>query len=379
MTIAKPEKRIPYLDGLRGYSILAVVLDHLIGGSEWHQHHRWLQDSVANSTLGVRIFFVISGYLITTLLLREEDRRGKISIRGFYERRIARIFPAFYLFVAVMAILNAFHLVYLSLASFLAAITYTWNVAFFWRRGLGGWGDNNELFGHVWTLSIEEQFYLVWPSCLVYLGRKWSKRLAIAVIVLLPCVRLFSFFFLHESKLRSTLLARSAQDQILWGVLAAFLMTGDILERLKNFRYKASVLFVSLLLLFGSDPFLSSYKASGMEAWLVPTLQGVGTVGLMLWLWSGTGGILRRVLESWPAVQLGLLSYSLYIWQQPFTRWSRMNFLPAPVRALGALLVAALCYYLVEVPMRRRIRGWFSQNETSSKAAVGEQDTPVTQ
>lgn len=100
-----------------------------------------------------------------------------------------------------------------------------------------------------------------------------------------------------------------------------------------------------------------------MDAWLVPTLQGIGTVGLMFWLWSGTGGILRRCLESWPAVQLGLLSYSLYIWQQPFTRWARTDFLPAPVRALAALLVAALCYYVVEVPLRRLIRKWFKQGE----------------
>lgn len=355
------EGRIPYLDGLRGYSILAVLLSHSLGTPEWQRSHPYLSNLLANSTLGVRIFFVLSGFLITTLLLQEEDRRGRISIRGFYERRIARIFPAFYLYIATMVVLGVFHLLDAPLASFLAAATFTWNVAFFWRIGLGSVQDNSRVFGHFWTLSIEEQFYLVWPSCLVFLGRKWSLRLTVAIMSLLPLVRLIVFFFLHDSKLRSTLLYRSAQDQILWGVLAAFLVRGNVLERLRNLRYRVVVLVASLLVIFVFCPILSSFQASGMEDWLVPTLQGAATVGLLFWLWSGKGGTLRRVLESWPAVQLGLLSYSLYIWQQPFTQWNRLDFLPFPIKMLAALIAANLCYRLVEIPLRRRIRQWFAQ------------------
>ena len=160
---AGKEERIPYLDRLRGYSILAVLLDHTLTTDHWLSRHPYLCILIADATLGVRVFFVLSGFLITTLLFHEEEKKSRISIRGFYERRIARIFPAFYLYIGVIAALTACRLIQVPLASFLAAGTFTWNVAYFWRLG-GGVVDNSKVFGHIWTLSIEEQFYLVWPA-----------------------------------------------------------------------------------------------------------------------------------------------------------------------------------------------------------------------
>jgi peptidoglycan/LPS O-acetylase OafA/YrhL len=357
---AGKEERIPYLDGLRGYSILAVLLDHTLTTDHWLSRHPYLCILIADATLGVRVFFVLSGFLITTLLFHEEEKKGRISIRGFYERRIARIFPAFYLYIGVIAALAAFRLIQGPLASFLAAGSFTWNVAYFWRLG-GGVQDNSKVFGHIWTLSIEEQFYLVWPSCLVFFGRRWSRRLAVAVAILLPLTRLIVFFFIHSTKIRNSLLYRTAQDEIVWGVLAAFLVQGGAIERLRNFRYRTAWLIGSLLVIFVLCPALGSIKVSGMEVWLVPTLQGVAIVSFIFWLLSGAGGIVRNVLESWPAVQLGLLSYSLYIWQQPFTQWSGLSFIPFPLNVLLPVVVAILCYRLVEMPLRRRIRLWFAQ------------------
>jgi len=357
---AGKEARIPYLDGLRGYSILTVLLDHSIGGKDhWLGKHPYLHALVGDGTLGVRIFFVLSGFLITTLLLQEEDKRGRISIRGFYERRIARIFPVFYLYLAVMLLLRTMHLLPLQWSVLASAATFTSNLTFLFRQG--GAPDTTLVLGHFWTLSIEEQFYLIWPSCLVFLGRRWSLRLAGVVMVLLPLVRFAAALFLPDSHSRTWLLYRTAQDQILWGVLAAFLVHGGALERLRYVRYRLVLLIAPLLVIFVLCPALNWYTPFGTHAWLVPTLQTASTVVLLFWLLSGEGGLLRRALESWPAVQLGLLSYSLYIWQQPFTEWSRLSVIPFPVNILLALCVAIVSYRVVEIPSRRRLRLWFAQ------------------
>jgi peptidoglycan/LPS O-acetylase OafA/YrhL len=108
-------------------------------------------------------------------------------------------------------------------------------------------------------------------------------------------------------------------------------------------------------------PVIEAYPNSGLDTSLLPTLQCLATLLLLFWLLSGEGGLLRRGLESWPAVQLGLLSYSLYIWQQPFTQWKGLAWLAFPANIFLPLAVSIVSYQLVEVPMRRSIRGWFSQ------------------
>jgi len=221
--------RIPYLDGLRACSILLVLLGHTITSNPWLETKWYLKIFLANSHLGVRIFFVLSGFLITTLLLNEQDATGRISIRGFYERRIARIFPAFYLYVAVIGVFTALHVMQVPLASFVAAGTYTWN--FFCLRP-GGHGDPSGVFVHIWTLSNEEQFYLIWPSLLVYLGRRWTLRLAVVCVALLPLMRWGAFFLLPEGSLRYGVLFQTGQDMILWGCLGAFAVHYGLLDRL---------------------------------------------------------------------------------------------------------------------------------------------------
>jgi peptidoglycan/LPS O-acetylase OafA/YrhL len=198
--------RIPYLDGLRAYSILLVLFGHTAESNSWLSSRWYLKIFLANSHLGVRVFFVLSGFLITTLLLKEQDATGRISIRGFYERRIARIFPAFYLYIAVIGVLTAFHVMQVPAASFIAAGTYTWN--FFCLRP-GGHGDPSGVFVHIWTLSNEEQFYLIWPSFMVFLGRRWTLRLAIASVVLLPLIRWCAFFLLPPGSLQYGILMQT--------------------------------------------------------------------------------------------------------------------------------------------------------------------------
>ena len=154
------EGRIPSLDGLRAVSILLVVVCHLAqtvdnplpGPRTWY----------FKGAVGVDIFFAISGFLITTLLLRETERSGTVSISRFYLRRALRILPAFWVYIAVLALFDHVGWVHLMSRDWIAAITYTVN--FFLPTAFP--------VRHIWSLSVEEHFYLIWPLLFALLGGK---------------------------------------------------------------------------------------------------------------------------------------------------------------------------------------------------------------
>ena len=160
--------RIPSLFGLRAVCISFVLLAHL-SGTRYFFHSRVLE---LYGNLGSRIFLVLSGYLITSQLVREHERTGTISLSNFYIRRAYRIFPAAYVFMAATIVL---HWRVLTWANIGAVLTYTGN---FYR---GHW-----VLGHLWSLGVEEQFYLVWPLAIWWMRRRqvrWSVAIAAVVFI----------------------------------------------------------------------------------------------------------------------------------------------------------------------------------------------------
>ena len=146
----------PSLDGLRAFSIVLVLIAHV------SLQYPWLRRFVEHvGNYGVRIFFVISGFLITGLLLKELTKTGRISLKSFYIRRTLRIFPAFYVYVLTVVILAWAGILILLPGDLLHAVTYTMNY-----HMVRSWWLN-----HMWSLSVEEQFYLLWPTVLRHL---WS-------------------------------------------------------------------------------------------------------------------------------------------------------------------------------------------------------------
>jgi peptidoglycan/LPS O-acetylase OafA/YrhL len=363
-----PSGRIPYLDGLRACSILAVVLDHVDLVLRQTGHFLPLLTSPAgdalrivfgNGRLGVRVFFVLSGFLITTLLLNELESTGQISIRGFYERRIARIFPAFYIYFAIVIVLILVHLTSVSWPVLATAGTYLWNYGILWKIQST---EGAQFFGHMWTLSLEEQFYLIWPACLIYLGPRRAERLAVASVVVLPFVRVISYFIFPSTRGQLGMMFHTSADQILWGTLAAFACRRGAIDRVGKLRYRAAIPWIYGLMVFVLCPLLTR-AVRGLEVFLIPTLEGISIVLLIFWLLSGSSGPLRRGLETWPMVQLGLLSYSLYLWQQMFIFWDGLAWVSLPLRMLATFVVAIASYRLVEIPCRKYIRQWFSQSQ----------------
>ena len=171
--------RIPSLDGLRAISILAVVVGHGVPIFGIQSH---LMGHLGN--FGVRVFFLISGFLITTLLLKEWDATGGISIKNFYIRRALRIFPAFYVYVGVVGVLAALGLIELYKGDMMHALTYTMN--YHMKRA---WYLN-----HIWSLAVEEQFYLLWPAALMLAGPRRGRMGVAAVLFLAPLIRLVMYF-----------------------------------------------------------------------------------------------------------------------------------------------------------------------------------------
>jgi peptidoglycan/LPS O-acetylase OafA/YrhL len=347
--------KIPYLDGLRGYSILSVIVMHAVGSQ---RVPRWLIPAdllLGNGWLGVDTFFVISGFLITTLLLREVDRTGTISLRGFYQRRIARIFPAAYVYVAMIALLVCIGVLQTHWGAFVAASLFCWNygVAF---NLLTGTPDEG-IFNHFWTLSLEEQFYLFWPGCLVMLGRTRSRNIAIVSIVLLPFARLASYALFPKSRLQLTAMFHLGIDQIFWGALVALAYTKGTHLKLKGNRYLCWLtLAYAVFTIFVLTPAID--HVPGLGRFVVPTVYSSFASLLLLWLLSGGTGILRSALQWHPLCWVGVISYSLYVWQELFLTVKAVE-VPFPFNVGCVLLAAILSYYLVESPLRKKIQVFF--------------------
>jgi peptidoglycan/LPS O-acetylase OafA/YrhL len=354
---ASPSK-IPYLDGLRGYSILSVVISHWLLSVNVP---RWLIPAkllFGNGVLGVNIFFAISGFLITTLLLREWEQTGTISLRGFYERRIARIFPAAYTYIAVVAILALVGIVQLRWGAFLAASLFSWNYGTLLDLFAGS--RDMQVFNHFWSLSLEEQFYLVWPGCLLVLGPSRSRTIALAAVVVLPFFRVASYALFPKSHYQLTAMFHTGVDQIFWGALVALAYArGTHLKWAGTRWFGRLTLGYALATIFvvaGAAEFFH-----GIERFMTPTVYSSFASLLLLWLLSGNTGVVRAILEWKPLCWVGLLSYSLYVWQQIFVATESPLWTPFPINVGFAFLAAILSYYLVESPLRKKIRAYFKR------------------
>jgi peptidoglycan/LPS O-acetylase OafA/YrhL len=342
--------RIPSLDGLRALSILLVLLAH-VSGTTGFPIPMHVMETFDIGNMGVRVFFVISGYLITGLLIREEQQTGTISIRQFYFRRTLRIFPAYYTFLALVAIAAAAGWVALKPHDMLHALTYTENYN----------ADHSWIVGHTWSLSVEEQFYLLWPAVLLLSGTRRGMWIAAAFACAVPLIRVGIYYAAPVWYPRTGYTFEGVGDAIATGCLLA----GWRSRLWANLRYRA--------LLQSRWFWLVPAAAFGISSADRPRIQGlVGITAMNIcaaicldWAIRNSEGAVGRVLNSAPLVFIGQMSYSLYLWQQPFLDRSSTSPLSRfPVNIALAVAAALSSYYLVERPclrMRKRIEVWWNQ------------------
>lgn len=323
----------PSLDGVRGVAILMVLLGH-------SQDQPGL---IRGGTVGVTLFFALSGFLITAILAEELRDAGRIKLVRFYLRRALRLLPALGVLVAAVGI-------WMALRGQMAAIAGdALPVLFYFGNWVNASGGDVGLLSHTWSLSVEEQFYLVWPAGLLI--ATWTRRPMAWVAILTVALIAFRLILFVGGAPADRLEAGTDTrgDALLLGCLAALAATRGWLPRRPGLTLglAASALAATLLI-----------QNPAMQAWgySAAALASVAVV------WGTAAG--ERSLLSWaPLAFLGRISYGLYLWHFPIRGELYVTDLPLALRAglmLGLTLLAALASWrFVEQPflrLKRRLR-----------------------
>lgn len=335
----------PEIDGLRTIAVMPVILFH--AGFSVFQ----------GGFVGVDVFFVISGYLITTILINELDR-GDFSILRFYERRARRILPA--LFTVILCSIPIAWMV-LDPAQFtdfsesiVATILFASNFLFWMESGYFDEGTENKPLLHTWSLAVEEQYYIFFPVMLFLLWR-YGRRSTLATIVLLTLISFgLCLWGARNASSANYYLLPFRMWELFVGSICAFWATSATSQRGSQLLSGLGLVMViaSVFLITSDMPF------PGMVT-LGPIL---GTALIILFARPGTW--VARALSLKGMVWIGLISYSLYLWHQPIFALARLRLnngrmLDMPemaVLVLLSIILAALTYWLVEQPFRKRGR-----------------------
>ena len=332
-------KQLPALDGLRAIAAFLVVFYHF--GSP-----------AIPGGLGVLAFFVLSGFLITWLLLEEHERHGSVSLKHFYIRRTLRIFPAFYVYWLLIVARTAYtgKIVWPQAISSFFYLTNYYQALY---------GDPNTGLSHTWSLAVEEQFYLLWPLAFLFLLRlpqPTAIRVLIATIGVFWLYRAFLRFIIHVNQgyLYEAFDARA--DHLLAGCLLAFVLRQGAFPRL--WQILTSSVIWSLLTVAGLvlSSFLALRGGTGyrdttgfiveplLVALLIPQLMAFRHSPLWRWM-------------SWPAVKyLGSISYSVYLYQQLTPGLiekllaRQPHGLQVAANFVAVILAASVSFYAIERP-----------------------------
>lgn len=297
------QKHIPSLDGLRGVAIIMVILCHVFINTKFKL---WF-DGVA----GVDIFFVLSGFLITTLLLKEKANKNNISLKNFYIRRAIRIMPVAYLYLFVLCILNFIFHLNISALSFFSAGVYIKNVPLL----TGDWWT-----GHFWSLSVEEQFYLICPFFIATALNKYTRFMCLFVpflfiVQLLGYNEIGVFYSNHLVHIISFAIINLFGHYVSIGcgsLAAIFIAKGYInISRLPSGYFLSFSLFVVAILVHTTASiFFIPYSGTFLFPCLITIVIVLNLKG---------NNLLTAILNNKILAYIGVLSYSIYIWQQLFT------------------------------------------------------------
>jgi peptidoglycan/LPS O-acetylase OafA/YrhL len=370
MTEPKPsdDGRLPGLDGLRAVSIVLVLMAHLktLPGSP-----RWsLFLAIANhGQFGVEIFFVLSGFLITSLLLKEEKKAGSIDIRQFYIRRAFRILPPAFAYLLFVAMLILAGISAARWSEVVAAACFSRNLV------VNGGADT----GHFWSLAVEEQFYLTWPFLLVILPCRARLAPLIALLAISPLWRHEYFRLFPQTKLN--VVALDYEPLMIGCLLAICRDAKGTLRFLTQAPFQSTWMFASSVLLI-------VILLSPIGASVTPRVQVFfqltydSAIALVInYLIEGKKSHVNWLLNTRPVVHLGKLSYSLYLWQQPFCFEGSALVLPAMWALFPALAGAGFSYYCIEQPalsLRRRFQKEPHGRRTFVRIPVSHRETVST-
>ena len=341
----------PSINGLRAISICILVISHL--DLQLHIFNDFSKITILqpislllkDGHLAVNIFFVLSGFLITNFLLNEEMSTNNIKLNRFYFRRILRIFPAYFFLLYVYIFLQFFNQIHLSYLSWISSFTFTkslnWNLD--WETA------------HLWSLSVEEQFYIFFP--LIFLiGKKFRKTLIVSIIFLVPIIRVYVFCNPKIELDCFSLLLR--MDAIATGCLIA-IYKDKIIAKMSVYwyRYFYAAIFCLVFIRFLDFPILKSRL--NLDFILIPFGNSFGTIAnfsiaiILMYSVFGPKKLWFKFLNLKIVNFIGILSFSIYLWQQIFIIKSLNWVQQFPQNVFLILIVSMFSYFLIEKPFLR--------------------------
>jgi len=350
-TDSRQSLRFPALDGLRAVAVVAVML-----------YHWFVPGFFPGGYVGVDIFFVLSGFLITSLLIDEWGRRGRIGLGDFYARRALRLLPALVAVAAVSVVVISLH-IGAALRRDGTIPGLPWAALFLanWAQAFNANPYSLGFLGHTWSLAIEEQFYLLWPLAFVVLAvRRWSPKVSAATMVGLAGLEWVWRAVLYSTGApdrRVALGTDSHSDGLLIGCALAFLIASRLHRRgtarsatVSHLGAVSGVVAVAVVCIHGVGT-----GRAGMA--LAYTLIPLATAAIVYDQVTSPLPVLARVLTARPMVWTGRRSYGLYLWHIP------IYFALDPVvpgwrlhGLIGAALtfvVAAASWRFLEAPVNR--------------------------
>ena len=348
-------QHVPALDGMRAVAVLLVLLFHL------------QVPGFRAGFVGVDIFFVLSGFLITSLMLAEHRRTGRISLPDFWARRARRLLPALLLLLIVVALSTWATASFTERESMRGDLLATSGYVANWRfistsSYFADTGIDSPL-EHTWSLAIEEQFYLLWPLIVVAAIAAFARpRLGVATVAAVAAIisiGLLRLLWTPESIERAYMGTDARIFEPLIGGLGAAFIAGPRLRAWTD-RWAPLLLglggaaLISGIGLVGSSS--TSYYLGGA------VLISIATLLVMVPLWNGRGGVVGRAMGWRPFAWVGVVSYGAYLWHWPLIVWlgvrTQSPGIDRVFRQVGVIGltfgIAAVSYYTIERPIRRR-------------------------
>lgn len=340
----------PEIDGLRAVAVIPVVLFH--AGFE----------VFSGGFVGVDVFFVISGYLITTILLGDLDR-GDFSILKFYERRARRILPALFVVILFCLPFARAWMLPSQVADFaqslVAVALFASNILFWWESGYFDTAAEEKPLLHTWSLSVEEQFYVLFPVFLFLIWRLGPKKIFWTMAVICALSLATSEIGWRYKPEANFYFAPTRAWELLSGAMAAM-----IIRRRGVRRSDPAALAGLLAILFSIFVYDDTVPFPSLYA--LPTV-----IGTLLLILHGTPDTLTgRLLSLKPVLWIGLISYSVYLWHQPLLAFARIRYVGEPPPALmGSLALLSigigyLSWRFVEQPFRSARTGLITRRST---------------
>jgi peptidoglycan/LPS O-acetylase OafA/YrhL len=340
------------IDGLRGLSIFLVIIFHL------------KIFAFKGGFLGVDIFFVISGYLITNIIISELEM-NKFSLIGFYERRIRRIIPALYFVIIISSFFAYYWMIPESFENYgqsvVATSLFSNNILLLFTSSYWSLNSDFKPLLHTWSLGVEEQFYLLYPILLIFFYKFFKKLLYLNILIIFVSSVIFNFLAYKFSENASFYLLPSRAWELLAGSLVAMQIKKKNYKVYNHYlqQYLSSLGIMLILIPVFFFDFIKSHLP------IVGILPVIGT--MLIIIYANEETLINKFLRSSLLVKLGLISYSAYLWHWPIFSFARIYSVNQPSLFLMFFLtiltifISFISYIFIEKPFRIKNRFTFKK------------------